>query len=95
VATASHSLGEIAVSHGRLVSQVEVSAMAINERGHWAPHVGALWDVAPKGSFESVSTVDHGIQTYETEVRVATEGGCGRRPFGVVNRVVSQKDVTD
>ena len=58
MATASHSLGEIAVSHGRLVSQVEVSAMAINERGHWAPHVGALWDVATEGSSKSVSTVE-------------------------------------
>ena len=61
VATASHSLGEIAVSHGRLVSQVEVSAMAINERGHWAPHAGALWGAAPKGSSESVSAMDHWI----------------------------------
>jgi hypothetical protein len=91
VATTGHSLGEITMSHGRLVSQVEVSAMASNERGHWAPLVGALWDAASKGSSNSVSTMDCRIQTYGTEV--TTEGGHGRRPFGVVNRVVSQKDV--
>ena len=61
VATVGHSLGEIVVSHGHLVSQVEVSAMASNERGHWAPHVGALQDAASRGSSESVSTMDRGI----------------------------------
>ena len=88
-----HSLGEIAVSHGRLASRVEVLAMASNERGHRAPHVGALQDAAPKGSSESVPTMDRGIQTYRMEVWVTTEGGRGRRPFSAVNRVVSQKDV--
>ena len=78
VATVGHSLGEITASHGCLVFWVEVSAMASNERGHWAPHVGVLWDVAPKGSFESLSTMDCGIQTYGMEVRFMTEGRHGR-----------------
>ena len=55
--------------------------------------MGALWDAAPKGSSESMSVVDHGIQTYGMEVRVAPKGGRGRWPFGAVNRVVPQKDV--
>ena len=93
VATAGHSLGEIAMSHGHLVSRVEVSAMASNERGHWASHVGALQDATPKGSSKSVSAMDRRIQTYRMEVPVTTEGGHGRWPFGAVNHVVSQKDV--
>ena len=39
-----------------------------------------------------MSIVDHGIQTSKVEVRAATEDGCRHWPFGVVNRVVSQKD---
>ena len=60
VATTSHSLGEITVSHGPLVSRVEVSAIADNEIGHWAPHVGALRDAAPKGSSKSPNLQDRG-----------------------------------
>ena len=37
--------------------------------------------------------MDHGIQTFKVEVWAAAKGGRGRWPFGVVNRVVSQKDV--
>ena len=67
--------------------------MASDERGHWAPYVGALWDASPKGSSESVSSVDHRIQTCETEVRVTPEGGREHRPSGVANNMVPQKDV--
>ena len=42
VATVGHSLGEVVMSHGRLASWVEGSAMAGDERGHWAPYVGKL-----------------------------------------------------
>jgi hypothetical protein len=55
--------------------------------------VGALRDAALEGSFESVSTTDHGIQTYGTKVRITTEDEHGHLPFGVVNSVVPQKDV--
>ena len=37
--------------------------------------------------------MDHGIQTFGVEVHATTKGECGRWPFGVVNRMVSQKDV--
>jgi hypothetical protein len=37
--------------------------------------------------------VDHRIETSRVEVQAAFEGERGRWPFGVVNRVVSQKDV--
>ena len=62
--------------------------MASNERGHWAPHVGALQDATPEGSSDSVSTVDREILAYGTEVRFTTEGGHGHWPFGTVNRMV-------
>jgi hypothetical protein len=41
-----------------------------------------------------MSVMDHVIQTSRVEVRAAIEGG-GCWPFGVVNRVVSRKDVAD
>ena len=37
--------------------------------------------------------MDDGTQASKVKVRAATKGGSGRWPFGVVNRVVSQKDV--
>ena len=42
-----------------------------------------------------MSAMGHRTQTSRAEVRAATEGGRGRWPFGVVNRVVSQKDVAN
>jgi hypothetical protein len=71
VATAGHSLGEITVSHGRLASRAEVSAMASNERGHWAPHTGALWDAVPRGQFQECDR--HG--PWDLGLR---DGGLGR-----------------
>jgi hypothetical protein len=44
--------------------------MANNKRGHWTHHVGALRDVAPKGSFESVR---HGPQGLDLQ-----DGGLDR-----------------
>ena len=42
VAVEGHSVGELAMSHGPLVSWVENLAMAGNERGYWASYVGEL-----------------------------------------------------
>jgi hypothetical protein len=76
------------VSHGNLTSWVEVSAMASNEKGQWAPFVGALRDASPEGSSGSVSTIGCGTQIPEVEVWAIAKGGCGHQPFGVVDRVV-------
>jgi hypothetical protein len=59
--------------------------MANNERVHWTPHVGALRDAAPKGSFESVSAIDRRVQTYGTEVWITTEGERRHRLLVFIN----------
>ena len=67
--------------------------MASNERGHWAPHVGALLDAAPEGSSDSVSTMDRGIQISRVEVWATAEGGHRRWPFNADELEVFMADV--
>jgi hypothetical protein len=93
VAVENHSMGEFAMSHRPPVSQVGNLATAGGKRGCWSLYVGELWDVATKGSFESVFAVIRGVQTSRAEVRATAKGGRGRWPFNTDGPMVFMADV--
>jgi hypothetical protein len=62
--------------------------MADDERGHYAPFVGALQDIAPEGSSKIVPAIGRRTRIPEVEVQAMAKDRRGRRPFGVVNCMV-------